>query len=243
MNYQQKEIEEYMLKNKRQIEMAITHLTSFHGRAVTKKTKLNDVSLDNVFAKLILPLQVSILEIELNIIINKHVSLFALLTSSTNFSKKTLTEKWVSVLVFLFEERYLKGNGKSMNKVSIGDTNFHRYATLLELISKELNSFIELRNRLAHGQWGIAFNHDVLIKNQELTTAAWTLSKKETMVINAFVTNLPILFKLLSTSKTAFEGSYDRYIGKIQRAVKDADIKYLQFTKRRSRKIYAGRNA
>lgn len=242
MNNQQKKIEKYLLKNKRQIQMAITHLTSFHGRAATKRTRLNDVSLDNIFAKLILPLQVSILEIELNIIVNKHNTIFSSLLASSDFSRKTLTEKWVAVLVFLFEERYLKGNGKDINEISIGDTNFHRYDTLLKLVSRELNSFIELRNRLAHGQWGIAFNHDVLVKNQKLTTSAWTLSKKETMVINAFVSNLPILFKLLSVSKTAFEGGYDRYIGKMQRAVKDADIKYLQFTNRKLRKIYAKEN-
>lgn len=219
--------------------MTLTHLTSLHGRAVTKKTKLSDVSLDNIFAKLILPLQVSILEIELNIIINKHSQLFTPLVSTSNFSKKTLTEKWLSVLTFLFEEKYSKRNGKIIDEISIGDTNFHRYNTLQNLIFKELNSFIELRNRLSHGQWGIAFNNDVLIKNQDLTTAVWTLSKKETMVINAFINNLPILFKLLSVSVTAFEGSYDRYIGKIQRAVRDADIKYSLFVNRKPKKLYS----
>jgi hypothetical protein len=233
MEQKNEEIEKYLLKNKRQILMAITHLSSFHGRAVSKKTKINEVTLDNVFAKLILPLQISLFEIELNIIINKHNALFMPLISSSGFSKKPLTERWIKVLLFLFEEKYLKGKGKIMDEVSIGNTNFHRYNTLRNLISKELDSFIELRNRLAHGQWGIAFNNDALIKNQDLTTAAWTLSKKETMVINAFANNLPILFKLLSTSKSAFESSYDLYIGKIQRAIKDANIKYLQFVNRK----------
>jgi hypothetical protein len=236
MDQKNEEIEKYLLKNKRQILMAITHLTSFHGRAVSKKTKINEVTLDNIFAKLILPLQISIFEIELNIILNKHNGLFMPLLSSPDFSKKSLTERWDSVLLFLFEERYLKGKGKTMNEISIGDTSFHKYSTLRNLILKELGSFIELRNRLSHGQWGIAFNNNALIKNQELTTAVWILSKKETMVINAFANNLPILFKLLSTSKTSFEGGYDRYVGKIQRAIKDADIKYLLFVNRKVKK-------
>lgn len=228
------EIEKYLLKNKRQIEMAITHLTSFHGRSVTKGTKLNDVSLDNIFSKLILPLQISILEIEFNRIVNRNsTKILKPAIDSNLFQKKTLTEKWTILLKFLYTEKYLKPNGKFLTSVSIGDTAFHRYQTVNDLITKDLNAFVELRNRLSHGQWDIAFNHDILIKNQDLTTAVWTLTKKEIMIIKAFVSNLPILIALLTQSQNAFEKDYDKYVGKIQRAIQDADFKYAVFQKRK----------
>ena len=214
--------------------MVLTHLNSFHNRAVIKSTKLGELSLDNIFSKLILPLQIAILETELNILLTKH-SRFKPLIGSIDLPSKSLVEKWLLTVDFLFKDAYSINKSQEITEFTLGDTNFHRYKCIVALIRDDLGPFIEVRNRLSHGQWEVAFNYDVLTKNQALTTSRWTISKKDIMLLRSFVKNLPILIELLLIGKKVFESGYDRFLGRIQRAKKDADLKYLTFVNKGKR--------
>ncbi len=213
-------------KNRRQIRLVIQHLNSLHGRALKKGTKFNELPLDNIYSKLILPLWVSILEIEFNILLCESPAFTRKFVDYTNLGSLSEYDKWTVLTTYFFKEQYLKGNHKrELTEITIGDTNYHRYCTIIEVIDNDIKPFIELRNRIAHGQWAVAFNIGGSDTNQKITQKAWTLSKRDLILLKAFVENLPPLLKVLIVSKETFERDYDQLMNRINLAKKDVDIR------------------
>ncbi len=220
------EIYEYWKKNKRQINMTITLLNRFHIRALRKETRLSEVSLDNIYSKLVLILWTSLAEVEFNILVTEDGYFTEAFLQNIDISRKSEIEKWLALIDYFFKDKYFRNQERELNIVNLGDMNYHRYETLTKIVTEDLRPFIELRNRLAHGQWAVAFNSIGFGKNQELTKQVWKLSKKEIMLLKAFVTNLPPLLKLLITSKKTFERDYDKYVNRVIKAKHDADLKF-----------------
>jgi len=217
---------QYWKQNRRQILMTITHLNSFHLRAVRKETKVSDLSLDNIFSKLILVLWISLIEVEYNILISENDYFTKKYCNKVNLTKKTLVEKWILLLDYFFREQYFKNQDRALNITTLGHTAYYRYDTLKRIILNDLNLFVELRNKIAHGQWAVALNCDLLQKNQTLTTHIWKLTKKEMMLIKSLHKNLPPILKLLIQTKKIFERDYDKYVNRMIKANNDADLKY-----------------
>jgi len=216
----------YWKKNRRQIKMTITHLNRFHLNALHRGSKLSEVSLDNIYSKLVLILWVSLLEVEFNILITEQNIFTQTFILKNNISGKSEVGKWISLIDYFFKEQYFHKQDRELDIINLGDINYHRYETLSRLIKDDLRPFIELRNRLAHGQWSVAFNCTAVERNQKLTTLIWSLSKKEIMLLKSFVANVPILVRMLISSRNTFERDYDRYINRIIKAKHDADMKY-----------------
>jgi len=216
----------YWKKNKRQIEMTITHLNRFQIRAVRKETKISELSLDNIFSKIIHPLWISLLEIEYNILISESTHFTNDFLENHNTVDASLIDKWLLLADFFFKKQYLKRQDRELNKLNLGMTTYSRYQTIKSIINDDIRPFVELRNKLVHGQWAVAINLTGKGKNQELTTNIWKLSKKEIMLIKAFVKHLPPLMKLLITSKKTFERDYDKYTHKILKAKSDLELKF-----------------
>ena len=206
--------------------MTITHLNRFHLNALHRGSKLSEVSLDNIYSKLVLILWVSLLEVEFNILITEQNIFTQTFILKNNISGKSEVGKWISLIDYFFKEQYFHKQDRELDIINLGDINYHRYETLSRLIKDDLRPFIELRNRLAHGQWSVAFNCTAVERNQKLTTLIWSLSKKEIMLLKSFVANVPILVRMLISSRNTFERDYDRYINRIIKAKHDADMKY-----------------
>lgn len=205
--------------------MAITHLNRFHLRSVRKGTKVNELELDNIFAKMILPLWVSPLEIQLNILLHKH-SIFDPLASDPKFHRKSEIEKWTVLLETATRVAYSISPSRPLSVTTLGDTAYHRFEKVSATIKSDIEPYIQLRNRLAHGQWAIAFNELGIDKNNELTQKAWTLSKKDLMLLKIFIKNLPLLINELATSKKAFEQTYDKHMDRINLVKTDIDNRF-----------------
>ncbi len=154
----------YWKQNKRQVLMTITHINRFHIRAARKDTKISDLSLNNIFSKLLLGLWVSLFEIEFNILINENEHFAKNFLKGINIAKKTLTQKWFLLLKYYFKQQYFKKQYRTLTITNLGHTTFYRYETLKNIIQKDLALFVELRNRVAHGQWAVAFNVELLEK-------------------------------------------------------------------------------
>lgn len=214
-----------LVKNRRQVELAITHLNRFHLRSVRKGTKVNELELDNIFAKLLLPLWVSLLEVQLNIILYRHAK-FEGLTIDRSFHRKSETEKWVILIETAFRESYGINPKKELSVTTLGDTAFHRYEKIVTTVKTDIEPYIQLRNRIAHGQWSVAFNEVGQGKNTELTQMAWTLSKRDLMLLKIFIKNLPKLVNDIALSKKAFEQDYDKYMGRINLVKIDIDNRF-----------------
>ena len=215
----------YWKKNKRQIMMTITHLNRFHLNALKRDLKLSEISLDNIYSKLVLILWVSLIEVEFNILITENEFVTTPFVSKINISNKSEVRKWLVLIDYFFKEQYFHKQDRELNIINLGDTNYHRYETLSKLIKDDLGLFVELRNRLAHGQWSVAFNYTGEVKNQKLTANIWLLSKKDIMLLKSFVRNIPILVKMLISSRNTFERDYDKYTNRITKAKHDASLK------------------
>lgn len=222
----------YWRRNKRQIEMTITYLNRFQVNALKRELKLSEYSLDNIYSKLVLVLWVSLFEVEFNVLLTENEYFTRAFFESTDLSDKSEVDKWRALIDYFFKDKYFGRQDRELNILNLGDTNYHRYEMLNKIVTEDLKPFIELRNRLAHGQWSVAFNSVSLVKNQELTQRIWTLSKKDIMLLKAFATNLPILLRLLITSKKTFERDYDKYAHRIAKAKADSDMKYKWILKK-----------
>lgn len=214
-----------LAKNKRQISMAIEHLNSFHVRSVKKGTKINELDLDNIFAKMLLPQWVALLEIEFNILVCRHAQ-FDILKQTSVLRRKPEVEKWILLVECAFREAYAVNEKRPLNSRTLGDTTYYRYQKIVTTIKDDIGPYIQLRNRLAHGQWAIAFNETGQGQNADLTQKAWTLSKKDLMLIKIFIKNLPLLLNELAISKVGFEKSYDKYMHRMNIVKIDIDDRF-----------------
>lgn len=222
---QRKELLKSLRMNKRQVKLAINHLNSFHVRAVKTDSKVNELSLDNVFAKQILPLWVSLFEIELDILLYQN-PIFEPLRNDSQFSRETEINRWLRVIDIAFRSAYNIKPSQQLNIKTLGDTNFHRYKKVLGTVKDSLSIYVEMRNRIAHGQWAIAFGSYNRSKNQELTQKAWTLSKKDMMTIKVYYKNLPPLIHNLCLSSSAFDHVYDRHMYRINIVESEIDERF-----------------
>jgi len=213
-------------KNKRQIKMTVDFLNKVHVESLRKGWKLNEISLDNVYSKIQLILWMSQLEVEFNLLISENKHFTKDFMTEVDIENLSIVDKWDSLNNYFFKAQYFKHQERELNELNLGLTNFSRYIAIHNFIQNNLKAFVEMRNKLAHGQWAVSFNWSGNDKNQQLTTNIWKLSKKEIMLIKSISKNLPPLMKLLITSKKTFERDVDRHMHRLLKAQNDADIKY-----------------
>ncbi len=222
-------------KNVRQIKMTIDFLNKVHVESLIKGWKLNELSLDNVYSKIQLVLWMSQLEAQFNLLISENEHFTKDFMDKINTEDLSIVEKWDSLNDYYFKVQYFKRQDRELNELNLGLTNFSRYTAIHNFIHNNLKLFVEMRNKLAHGQWAVSFNRSGNDKNQQITTNIWKLSKKEIMLIKSISKNLPPLMKLLITSRKTFERDVDRYMHKLIKAQNDADMKYEWLKRKRQR--------
>lgn len=213
-----------LIKNKRQVALTVNHLNSFHVASVRKGTKVNELDLDNIFAKVILPLWVSLFEIELDQVLFRY-PMFDDLRTETGFNRQAEYVKWKKVIEKAFRMQYGLSMKSQITATTIGDTTYHRYKSMCKALD-DLDAYIQLRNRIAHGQWAIAFNESGDSKNEQLTQKAWTLSKKDMMIVKVYYKNLPRLLNELCSSRSQFENNYDKHMKKLNLVGSEIDNRF-----------------
>lgn len=238
------EIAKSWKKNKRQIKMTIDFLNRSHVESLRKGWKLNELSLDNVYSKMQVILWMSQLEVEFNLLITENYHFTKSFINEIDIDNLSTIEKWNILNDYFFKAQYFGRQDRELNELNLGLTNFSRYVAIHNFINENLKVFVEIRNKLAHGQWAVSFNTSGKGKNQQITTSIWRLSKKEIMLIKSISKNLPSLMKLLITSKKTFERDVDRYMHRLLKAQKDADIKYewVKKTKKTNKSIHSTRS-
>ncbi len=224
-------------KNKRQIKMAIDYLNRMHVDSLRNEQKLNELTLDNVYSKIQLMLWMSQLEVDFNLLLSENDHFTNSFIENTDIERLSTVEKWSALNDYFFKEQYFGRQDRELIELNLGLTNFSRYSAIHGFINSNLKEFIEMRNKLAHGQWAVSFARSGNEKNQTITTSIWKLSKKEIMLVKSVCKNLPPLMKLLITSKTTFERDIDRYMHKIEKAHFDADSKY-EWIKKKANKHF-----
>ena len=130
--------------------------------------------------------------------------------------KSSVYDRWSHFVDFCFRRNFLGGKRRALNLVNLKHTNFSRYNYLKNMLDNEIKAIIEIRNKLAHGQWAIAFNSDGNDKNHEVTTKLWTLSKKDVMATKNIVTRFTEIMNALISSKEHFSSIFDDAVGALE---------------------------
>lgn len=118
--------------------------------------------------------------------------------------------RWKSAILVGFRRRY---QTKSLTINSLGHAAFSRYKSLLEAIEKDIGPIIEIRNKLAHGQW------EYLLTDKEDKISEKAMKQIKTMNLLAskfklqIVSHIASLVHDLVVSKS-FERDFDAHFRK-----------------------------
>ncbi|MNI72361.1 hypothetical protein D3C73_1282990 [compost metagenome] len=74
-----------------------------------------------------MPLWVSLLEVEFNILIVENEPLTKDFIREVNINKKTEIDKWLELIRYYFKMQYFKRQDRELNALNLGETTFHRY--------------------------------------------------------------------------------------------------------------------
>ena len=73
--------------------------------------------------------------------------------------ESTQLQQWLKTIEIAYRRHY-KISSSPLDKETLPFTAFARFSELNDIIEQDLRSIIEIRNKLAHGQWIYPFNND-----------------------------------------------------------------------------------
>jgi len=128
----------------------------------------------------------------------------------TIFSQSSQLGQWQKAVEISFRE-YYKIPRAELNQTTLSHTAFHRLTTINSILEQDLRSVIEVRNKLAHGQWVYPLNSDCTDVEQE----KYTLINNENLMSLQFkrslVTTLADVIHDLVVSLPTFERDFDMH--------------------------------
>jgi hypothetical protein len=199
-------------KNRTKIKQAITQL----NRSLNQAIKENKKELEYANIRMIMILYAAYLEASLSYLLYFHGSQIKMESVNYILEQSSIYERWNHFTDFCFRRNFLSGKRRALNLVNLKHTNFNRYNYLKNMLDNEIRAIIEIRNKLAHGQWAIAFNSDGDDKNHEVTTKLWTLSKKDVMATKNIITRFTEIMDSLISSKEHFSSTFDNAVGALE---------------------------
>ncbi|MGE6574211.1 hypothetical protein ACQKFM_04795 [Paenibacillus xylanexedens] len=196
-------------KNLRELENAIKLIQRDLRRYISTEQNSNEYSYTKILSYLVTCwAEVRILKVafEQNAYNQKEIS--EILNAST------LEDKWITALNISFCKAYRirYTNDCDVIESKLPFTDSSRYSALLSLIKNDLVESIEVRNRIAHGQWLFAFTNDLKNFPQELTTKLRVENiVKLQLKMNLFKNLAKLIHDLAVSPKTFIRDFDDNY--------------------------------
>lgn len=151
-------------------------------------------------------------------------------------------ESWRKAIELGFRKRYTLP--KADLNVSLPITARSRYRTLLIILEDELKPIIEVRNKLAHGQWSRTLNSANDDFSQEMMAR---ISRENALTVKFKKRLLNYLAQLihdLVAGNDAFERDFDLHFANLEQARRDiAKRPYLSWLTSMREKFQRGRSA
>jgi len=124
------------------------------------------------------------------------------------FSQNSQLEQWQKTVEISFRE-YYKVPRAELNQATLSHTAFHRFTTINTILEQDLRSVIEVRNKLAHGQWVYPLNSDCTDVEQEKYTLINNENLMSLQFKRALVTTVADVIHDLVVSLPTFERDFD----------------------------------
>jgi len=219
MEMRMKEWQKVHSKNRAALSKAIVQM----NRSLNESIRRKDKEQEYVQARCLFLLWVSWMEVSMDLILHSANKLTEAERKSIEACRREV-DRWNLCLDLCFAKHYLTGKKRSLTKINLGPTAFYRFQELKAVLKDYIDPYIEIRNRLAHGQWMIAINSEGSVKNQDLTTRLMVLSKKELLLVKMMVKNFVNLANVLTCSKNEFERKYDETVSKMEFSKQENDM-------------------
>jgi len=151
---------------------------------------------------------------------------------------KSEIDRWILLLELFIRRRYLDGDEqKTLDEMNLDSETFNRYSIVQKMIER-VGFYIEIRNRLAHGQWTIALNSNRTAENPKITKSIWNITKTDIIVLKRHLIVLSAIMHDLILSKKGFENSFYTYTKQLDKAIRDFEGKMDKFRKQLLTKPY-----
>lgn len=132
-------------------------------------------------------------------------------------SKKTQFEQWQCCIDIAFRKHH-QITKAPLNQTSLGVTNASRRDALHDVLENELKIIIEIRNKLAHGQWIYPFNN----AGTAVETDKYTLINQENLLSlrfkSALIGHLADTVHDLVVSPITFQRDFDTHFRHLNQA-------------------------
>jgi hypothetical protein len=204
-------------ENVRTLEDAIEHIQRDLRLAISKKQENKNYTYTKLFSYLVvcwcearimkLIHEPQVIKTISNKTLNKPKS-FTQDEINQILLSKTLKDKWVKTLQVAISKAYVVKVDNNFPG-NLPFTSRVRYLEIESLIKDELLPSIELRNRIAHGQWKQAFNNDLSAFSQDITNSLRTENIVELQLNYAMFKSIAQLIHDLASSKQTFERDFD----------------------------------
>ncbi len=200
-----KKLYQFHVANLREIDRAMNTI----ARALRAAISRRDAATESAFMRVYALLLGSWAECRLRKLLYEPIS-FDDSDRTKVRSQTTQMRQWEKTLEIAFRRQYGRRKGP-LNEASIPHSAFTRYRTLTDLLSTDLVSIIELRNKLAHGQWVFPLNKDGDDVAQEQMDALRNENLLALQFKKALIESLSAAIHDVVVSKPTFERDFDAH--------------------------------
>ena len=122
----------------------------------------------------------------------------------------TQLKQWRKAVEAAFRRQYNVPKAPLTSSVLLHSA-YSRFVTVSDMLDKDLSSIIELRNKLAHGQWVYPLNSDGTIVAQDQMDALRVENLLSLQFKKKLIETLSAIIQDLVVSKPTFESDFDDY--------------------------------
>lgn len=126
-------------------------------------------------------------------------------------------DQWLDVVTQAFRIRYNVPNAP-ITSSNIGPVPFARFDSVRDLLNLDLRDIIELRNKIAHGQWKYPFTSDGLKVDSKKYHALDSVNLMSLILKDGLINMLGDAIDLLAQNEIAFDRDFDRLFVRIEQA-------------------------
>lgn len=153
----------------------------------------------------------------------------------------TQLEQWHTAVEIAFRKYYNVPKAPLSDK-SLAHSTYSQYVTILDMLEKDLRPIIELRNKLAHGQWVYPLNTTGDDVAQEQMDALRVENLVSLQFKKALISYLSDVIHDLVVSRPTFERDFDKHYRAIVATRCNLQTRdYKSYVKRMERKYQRGK--
>lgn len=196
---------EFHVENLRAIEAAMDRVALSLRRAISREDKETISSFTRLYALLL----GAWAECRLRKLIYEPTG-FDDQDRSLVTSQSTQLERWQNAVEIAFRKHYDVGSA-TLSDSTLPHSAFSRYSTILDMLGNDVRATIELRNKLAHGQWAYPLNSEGNDVAQEQMDALRCESLLSLQFKRAALSYLSDAIHDLVVSRPTFERDFDKH--------------------------------